>query len=172
MGRPPGAALSLPIASRPRATLRCTRRNEPVTARQGGTLSPTAAETNVGAGNWKGLGMWAWMLFRVAGVVLVLYLFAHIGVISTARVAGHSTLNSAFTLFDHPLFVLLDLLLVWAVLFHALNGVRILLMDLGLGIERHKAVFWGCMGVAVVSLGFFAVKAFAYIAAHHGGGLV
>ena len=84
---------------------------------------------------------------------------------------GHTTLNSAFSLFDHPLFVLLDLLLVWAVLFHALNGVRILLMDFGLGIQRHKLVFVACMAVAVVSLGFFAFKAFSYIAAHHAGGL-
>jgi succinate dehydrogenase / fumarate reductase, cytochrome b subunit len=135
-------------------------------------VSPVdAAATNVGAGNWKGLGMWAWLLFRIAGIVLVVYLFAHIGVISTARLGGRSTLNSAFDLFDHPLFVLLDLLLVWAVLFHALNGVRILLMDFGLGIHRHKAVFWGCMAIAVLTLGLFALKAFAYIAAHHGGGL-
>ena len=67
--------------------------------------------------------------------------------------------------------MLLDLLLVWAVLFHALNGVRILLMDFGLGIHRHKVVFVVCMAVAVVSLGFFALKAFSYIAAHHAGGL-
>jgi len=134
-------------------------------------LSPLAVETNVGAGNWKGLGMWAWILFRVAGVVLVFYLFAHIGVISTARASSASTLNSTFKLFDHPLFVLLDLLLVWAVLFHALNGVRVLLMDIGLGIHRHKAVFWGCMAFAVFFLGFFAFKAFAYIAGHHAGGL-
>ena len=130
------------------------------------------APTNVGAGNWKGLGMWAWLLFRIAGVVLALYLFAHIGVISSARLTGHeSTLNNLFSTFDKPLFVLLDLLLVWAVLFHGLNGVRILLMDFGVGIRDHKAVFWTCMGLAVVSLGFFAVKAFTYIA-DHGGGLL
>jgi succinate dehydrogenase / fumarate reductase cytochrome b subunit len=135
-------------------------------------VSPVDAATrNVGAGNWRGLGMWAWLLFRLAGIVLVLYLFAHIGVISTARLSGHSTLNSAFAMFDHPLFVLLDLLLVWAVLFHGLNGVRILLMDFGVGIERHKIVFVCCMAFAVISLGFFAFKAFSYIAANHAGGL-
>ena len=139
---------------------------------EGGVLRPLTAHANAGAGNWKGLGMWAWILFRVAGVVLVLYLFAHIGVISTARMSGASTLNSIFELFDHPLFVLLDLLLVWAVLFHALNGVRVLLMDLGLGIHRHKAVFWTCMAFAVVFLAFFAAKAFAYVASHHSGGLI
>ena len=44
-------------------------------------------------------------------------------------------------------------------------------MDFGLGIHRHKAVFWGCMTIAVLTLGLFAFKAFSYIAAHHAGGL-
>ena len=130
------------------------------------------AATNVGAGNWKGLGMWAGILFRVAGLVLVLYLFAHIGVISTGRAGGESTINDLFKMFDKPLFVLLDLLLVWAVIFHAMNGVRIVLMDLGLGIHRHKTVFWVCMAAAVVCLVFFAWTAFGFIADHHEGGLL
>ena len=131
------------------------------------------AATNVGAGNWKGLGMWAWILFRIAGLVLAFYLIAHIIVISTNRFnPDHATLNSLFSTFDHPLFVLLDLLLVWAVLFHALNGVRIVLMDFGFGIRSHKVVFWVCMLVAIVCLSFFAFKAFAFIADHHSGGLL
>jgi len=118
---------------------------------------------NVGAGNWKGLGMWAWLLFRVAGLVVAAYLFVHIAIISTGRVSGETTLNNIFKTFDKPLFVLLDVLLVWAVLYHALNGVRVLLMDLGVGIHRHKAVFIGAMVVAVVFLGFFAVKAIEFL---------
>ena len=127
------------------------------------------AAANVGAGNWRGLGMWAWLLFRVAGVVLVLYLFAHIGVISSARLGGESTINDLFGMFDKTLFILLDLLLVWAVLFHALNGVRIVLMDFGVGIRSHKAVFVVCMVVAVACLSLFAWKAFDFIASEGGG---
>jgi len=127
------------------------------------SIHTASAATNVGAGNWRGLGQWAWMLFRIAGVVLVLYLFAHIGVISTGRVFGQSTLNDLFDMFDKSLFVLLDLLLVWAVLFHGLNGVRIVMMDLGVGIHRHKAVFWVCMAAAVVCFAFFAYSAFDFI---------
>ena len=37
-------------------------------------------------------------------------------------------------------------------LYHALNGVRIILMDLGVGVHRHKAIFWVCMLVAALSL--------------------
>lgn len=119
---------------------------------------------NVGAGLWKATGMWAWVLFRISGLVLVLYLFVHIGVISTGRFGEQgSTLNSIMKMFESPIAVLLDLLLVWAVLYHALNGVRIVLMDLGVGIKQHKVVFWTCMAIAVICLVFFAYVAFDYL---------
>jgi succinate dehydrogenase / fumarate reductase cytochrome b subunit len=118
----------------------------------------------VGAGLWKATGMWAWVLFRISGLVLVLYLFVHIGVISTGRFGEDgSTLNSIMKMFESPLAILLDLLLVWAVLYHALNGVRIVLMDFGLGIKQHKVVFWVVMVIAVISLAFFAYVAFDYL---------
>ena len=120
-------------------------------------------QANVGAGLWKGIGMWAWMLFRISGLVLVLYLFVHLWVISQGRVGGAESLDGLFEFFDKPLLVFLDLMLVSAVLYHALNGVRIVLMDLGIGIKHHKAVFWVCMLVAALALGAFALKASSFI---------
>jgi succinate dehydrogenase / fumarate reductase cytochrome b subunit len=121
------------------------------------------AEKNVGAGNWKGLGMWVWILFRVSGLVVAAYLVAHIAIISQARMKGPASLDGTLGVFDHPLFVLLDLLLVWAVLFHSFNGIRVVMMDLGVGIRRHKAVFLTLMLLAIVSLSLFALKAFQFI---------
>lgn len=127
-------------------------------------MSATERETaNVGAGLWKGIGMWAWILFRISGVVLVLYLFAHVAVISQGRLNGARTLNSIFKTFDKPLFVFLDLMLVAAVLYHAVNGVRIILMDLGVGIKQHKGVFWAAMVTAAACLSVFAIVAFPHI---------
>jgi len=127
-------------------------------------LSAKERETaNVGAGLWKGIGMWAWILFRISGLVLVAYLFVHLWVISQGRVGGAESLNGLFEFFDKPLLVFLDLLLVAAVLYHALNGVRILLMDVGVGISRHKAVFWVCMLVAALVFCAFALKASSFI---------
>ena len=120
-------------------------------------------QANVGAGLWKGTGMWAWMLFRISGLVLVFYLFVHLWVISQGRIGGPESLNSLFEFFDRPLLVFLDLMLVAAVLYHALNGVRIILMDCGVGIRQHKAVFWVCMLVAAIALCVFAVKASSFI---------
>ncbi len=127
-------------------------------------MSAQERETaNVGAGLWKGIGMWAWILFRISGLVLAAYLFVHIWVISQGRVNGPSSLNSLFSTFDKPFLVFLDSMLVAAVLYHALNGVRVLFMDFGLGIQRHKAVFWVCMLVAAVALVGFAYKALPFI---------
>jgi succinate dehydrogenase / fumarate reductase, cytochrome b subunit len=117
---------------------------------------------NVGAGLWKGIGMWAWVLFRISGLVLLAYLFVHIWVISQGRTSAES-LNNLFTTFDKPFLVFLDFVLVAAVLYHALNGVRIVLMDLGIGIRQHKAVFWICMVVAAGILWAFAYKTIPYI---------
>ena len=89
--------------------------------------------------------------------------FVHLWVISQGRVGGPEQLDSCFEIFDKPLLVFLDLMLVAAVLYHALNGVRIILMDLGLGIRQHKAVFWVCMALAAAALAVFAVKASGFI---------
>lgn len=124
-------------------------------------MSQKPIETaNVGAGLWKATGMWAWLLFRISGLILVFYLGAHIIIISTGQ---FDKLDALMKTFDNPVLVLLDLALVVAVLYHALNGVRIILMDLGIGIKRHKVMFWSAMAVVVICFAIFAWVAFTYI---------
>jgi succinate dehydrogenase / fumarate reductase cytochrome b subunit len=123
----------------------------------------TRVETNVGAGLWKGVGMWAWVLFRISGLILVAYLFVHVGIVSQAKVQGPSVLDRLLKTFDSPILVFLDFMLVSAVLYHGLNGVRIVLMDLGYGIRQHKLVFLSVMIVAAGFLAAFAVVAAPYI---------
>ena len=115
-------------------------------------MSKKPRETaNVGAGLWKATGMWAWLLFRISGLILVFYLGAHIIIISTAQFGtGGSTFTDVMNFLEHPVALVLDLALVVAVLYHALNGVRIILMDLGVGIDRHKIVFWSAMAIVVI----------------------
>jgi succinate dehydrogenase / fumarate reductase cytochrome b subunit len=129
-------------------------------------LSAKPRETaNVGTGLWKATGMWAWLLFRISGLVLVFYLGAHIIIISMGQIGTNGdTFDSLMKMFDSSIAVILDLFLVAAVLYHALNGVRIVLMDFGLGIKRHKIIFWACMALAAICLVFFAYVAFSYLA--------
>jgi succinate dehydrogenase / fumarate reductase cytochrome b subunit len=112
--------------------------------------------------------MWAWVLFRVSGVLLVLYLAAHIIITSMGHFGG--TYDDLMGIFDHPVAVVLDLCLVGVVLYHALNGVRIILMDFGVGIQRHKIVFWVCMAAAAICFAFFAYVAVDYLVGGSAGG--
>ncbi len=135
-------------------------------------MSARPRETaNVGAGLWKATGMWAWLLFRISGLILVFYLGAHIIVVSTGQFgADGDTFNNVMDFLEHPVAIILDLALVVAVLYHALNGIRIILMDFGVGIHRHKIMFWSAMAVVVICFAVFAYVAFDYLASTNWGG--
>ena len=96
-------------------------------------------------------GWWAWLLQRVTGLGLVLYVFLHIGVISTAQL-GADTFDGVLAVLQTPFFVALDLLLAAAVLYHGLNGVRVILIDLGVGISRQAEMFWACLALTVLTM--------------------
>ena len=135
-------------------------------------MSSRPRETaNVGAGLWKATGMWAWLFFRISGLILVFYLGAHIIVISTGQWGDDgSTFNSVMDFLHHPVALILDLALVVAVLYHALNGVRIILMDFNIGIDKHKIIFWCCMAVVVICFAIFAYVVFDHLVATGWGG--
>ena len=87
-------------------------------------------------------GMWAYALHRITGLVLVFYLLMHIMVISSAMVGGKSAFDALLGILQTPFWVVMDLGLVAVVLFHALNGIRLILFDLGVGVRSQKLLFW------------------------------
>lgn len=92
-------------------------------------------------------GTLAYVLHRVTGLLLTLYLFIHIGAMSLARLQGQS-FEELMATFRQPAFLLVDWFILVGVLVHGLNGIRIVLFDLGLGLHHQRALFWGLMGVA------------------------
>lgn len=104
-------------------------------------------------------GWWAWFLQRLTGVALVGYLFLHILVISTVQ-AGQDAFDSVLIVLQKPFFVVLDLFLIAAVVYHALNGVRVLLFDLGIGLKQQAGLFWVCMVLTTILtlvVGYFSL---------------
>ncbi len=102
---------------------------------------------------WTTIGMWAWILHRLTGLGLVLYIFIHIVLMSLSLLLGQKAFDSMLSLLmGHPFFEVLDTLLLAAVLYHGFNGIRILLFDLGVGIgvRSQKAIFWVFMTIAVI----------------------
>src|SRR6266566_24167 len=70
-------------------------------------------------------GMWAWLLHRVTGIGILLFLLIHIVDVSLLGF-GPAVYNDGIRLFDFWIARLLSLALIAAVLFHAYNGIRII----------------------------------------------
>jgi succinate dehydrogenase / fumarate reductase cytochrome b subunit len=104
-------------------------------------------------------GTAAWILQRLSGLFLVVYLIAHIFVIGTA-LQGEQTFDDLLEVFDQTPFLILDAGLVGVVAFHAFNGLRLILFDLAVGLRFQKALFWASFlaAVAVFAGSVFAVR--------------
>ena len=75
-----------------------------------------------------GTGQWSWLAHRITGVGILLFLFAHI--VDTALVAwGPETYNKVISLYHHPIVQIMEIGLVGAVIYHGVNGMRIMVMD-------------------------------------------
>ena len=73
-------------------------------------------------------GMWSWVLHRITGVATFFFLFVH--VLDTALVRGNpDTYDRVIETYKNPLVGLMELALVAMVLYHALNGLRVMLVD-------------------------------------------
>ena len=73
-------------------------------------------------------GMWTWVAHRVTGVLIFFFLFAHVLDTALGRVSPDSY-NKIMDTYKTPLVNLMEVGLVGAVLYHALNGIRVMLID-------------------------------------------
>jgi len=110
----------------------------------------------------RGLGVWAFWLHRLSGLAIIFYLLMHILVISTI-VGGQANFNNAMTFLKSPIFVLLEMGLIGCITLHGLNGIRVVLFDLGMGIKRQKEIFVGMAIAAAVLTGIAFVVALPHI---------
>ena len=73
-------------------------------------------------------GQWAWILHRLTGLGVLLFVFLHI--VDTSLIGwGPHAYNEAIGLYRMTGFRIGEMILVGAVLYHALNGIRIIVMD-------------------------------------------
>jgi succinate dehydrogenase / fumarate reductase cytochrome b subunit len=86
-------------------------------------------------------GMTAHLLQRATGLLLLGYLFLHVHTIRELR-RGPAAFDAALATFSSPFFKLLEIALLGTVILHALNGIRITLIDLGVGHARQRRIFW------------------------------
>ena len=88
-----------------------------------------------------GIGQWSWFLHRVTGVGVLVFLCLHI--LDTALIIlGQDHYNAIIALYRLPVFRVMEVGLFAAVLFHALNGVRITVMDVWVDLMQfHQSLF-------------------------------
>jgi succinate dehydrogenase / fumarate reductase, cytochrome b subunit len=87
-------------------------------------------------------GMWSWVAHRVTGFLVFCFLFTHVLDTALVRVSPEAY-NIVIETYKNPVVGLAELGLVAAVIFHAFNGVRVMLIDFwsqGPRFQRHLMV--------------------------------
>lgn len=96
-----------------------------------------------------GAGQWAWVLHRLSGLGVLLFLVIHI--LDTALVLfGPEVYDKVVKIYTNPVFRLGEVGLAGAVIYHALNGIRITALDFWPELSgRHKELFYGVVALFV-----------------------
>lgn len=84
--------------------------------------------TSVGTLYRGGEGMWTWVLHRVTGVAVFFFLLVHVLDTALVRVSPEAY-DLVIATYKTPIVNLLEVGLVGAVLYHAFNGLRVVLID-------------------------------------------
>lgn len=132
---------------KPAGTTVQTNRVEPNTKKQaekpGGTL-------------YRGReGMWSWVLHRITGVAIFFFLLVHVLDTSLVRLSPDAY-NAVMGTYKTVVMGLGEIALVGAIVFHAFNGLRIILIDFwSKGTRYQKVMFY-----IVVALWLLTMLAF------------
>ena len=95
-------------------------------------------------------GQIAWMLHRATGVGVFLFLALHISNIFLMSFPAH-VFNSILIFYHSVLFKLLSIFgLYLGVLYHALNGIRVMIVDFWPGAGKYQAPLWRVQMVVFV----------------------
>jgi len=81
--------------------------------------------------------MWSWVAHRVTGVLIFFFLFVHVLDTALVRVSPEAY-NVVMATYKNPVMNALEVGLVGAVLYHALNGLRIIAVDFWEKGPRHQ----------------------------------
>lgn len=110
-------------------------------------------------------GSWAWILHRISGIALTGYIFMHIIALSSLqkhKIDGGKAFDAEMALFSSPFFLVLEWFLFAFVLFHTLNGIRIVLVDFANGARYHKKLHY-----AMITIGIIGFLVMGYVIFSH-----
>jgi succinate dehydrogenase / fumarate reductase cytochrome b subunit len=91
--------------------------------------------------------MWSWVLHRITGATVFFFLFVHVLDTALVRVSPEAY-NEVVDTYKTPIIGLMELGLVACVLFHGLNGLRVILVDFWWqGPRYQRQMLWGVAAV-------------------------
>jgi succinate dehydrogenase / fumarate reductase, cytochrome b subunit len=95
-------------------------------------------------------GMWSWVAHRVTGVLVFFFLLVHVLDTALVRVSPDAY-NTVIDAYKNPFMNVMEVGLVGAVLYHAFNGVRIILIDFWeQGPRYQRQMLWVVVAVWLV----------------------
>jgi succinate dehydrogenase / fumarate reductase cytochrome b subunit len=104
-------------------------------------------------------GSWAFILNRVSGIGLTFYLGLHLIVLH--KLAQGAQAYDDFIAFSKtPLIKIGEVILIAAVVFHGLNGLRLTLHALSIGVHQQKKLLALALSVSVIVSTVFAIHLF------------
>lgn len=108
-------------------------------------------------------GSWAWLFHRISGLALIFYLCLHVWVVHFLA-ESPETFNKLMEFLSSPLFKLAEVALLAAILYHGINGLRVILVEWLWGNLNHKLMFYAIFGVCAVLtfLGFLYLVVFPH----------
>jgi succinate dehydrogenase / fumarate reductase, cytochrome b subunit len=97
-------------------------------------------ENRLGITGWLGGGRWGverylYILHRLTGLGILGFFLLHIFA-SSARMYGPESWNAAMQILKNPVFKIGEFLVFVAFAFHALNGIRLIFIELGLAVGK------------------------------------
>ncbi len=104
-------------------------------------------------------GMWPWLGQRVTAVVILVTIGVHL-VLTHYVAIGHLSYQNIGERLAQTAVLVNDVLLLVAVVFHALNGVRMVVLDWGLagtGVRRGFTAFLWVVGIVATVYGTWAL---------------
>ncbi|SIR97070.1 succinate dehydrogenase, cytochrome b556 subunit [Natronorubrum thiooxidans] len=103
-------------------------------------------------GRWKefSAGMWAWIFHKFTGWMLIGYLFTHIAVLSSALTGPEAYTNTIQGLESLFIIRVLEVGLLAVAVFHILNGLRLLMVDLGIGLDTQDKSFYASLVLTAI----------------------
>lgn len=108
-----------------------------------------------------GQGMWTWVLHRITGVAVFFFLLVHVLDTALVRVSPQDY-DTIIASYKTPIVNLLEVGLVGAVLYHALNGLRVILVDFwAKGPKYQRQMTWAIAAVWIALMvpgTFFMLK--------------